>query len=69
MDVKDIPIRMVIYGEDEIENWSHRIVGRQFGMDSLPTIHVKGALPACRKRPWWKFWDKDGTEPSHATDG
>jgi hypothetical protein len=25
MDLKDIPIRMILYGEQEIENWSHRI--------------------------------------------
>ncbi len=44
MDVKDIPIRMIIYGEDEIENWSHRIVARQTGLKNLPSINVKGAL-------------------------
>ncbi|PQO40218.1 hypothetical protein [Blastopirellula marina] len=31
MDVKDIPIRMVLYGEQEIENWSHRLVARSLG--------------------------------------
>ena len=40
MDVKDFPIRMIIYGDQEIENWSHRIVGRQQGLDPLPTIRV-----------------------------
>ena len=25
MDLKDIPIRMILDGEQEIENWSHRI--------------------------------------------
>jgi hypothetical protein len=44
MDVKDIPIRMIIYGEDEIEKWSHRLVARQQGMNPLPSINVKGAL-------------------------
>jgi len=44
MDVKDIPIRMIIYGEDEIEKWSHRLVARQQGMKPLPSINVKGAL-------------------------
>jgi hypothetical protein len=40
MDVKDIPIRMIIYGEEEIENWSHRLVARAMGVEPLPTIHV-----------------------------
>ena len=31
MDVKDVPVRMIIYGEDEIENWSHRIASKQLG--------------------------------------
>jgi hypothetical protein len=44
MDVQDIPIRMIIYGEDEIENWSHRVVARAQGIEPLPTIEVKGAL-------------------------
>ena len=39
MDTKDIPIRMIIYGEEEIEGWSHRAVARAQGMD-LPTITV-----------------------------
>jgi hypothetical protein len=54
MDVKDIPIRMIIYGEDEIEKWSHRIAAKHLGLKSLPTIEVEGALPG--KKPWWKFW-------------
>lgn len=43
MDVKDIPIRMIIYGEKEIENWSHRIIARKQGVDEdkLPTINIK----------------------------
>lgn len=40
MDTKDIPVRMVIYGDDEIENWSHRAVARSFGHEGLPTIEV-----------------------------
>jgi hypothetical protein len=44
MDVKDIPIRMIIYGEGEIENWSHRLVARQLDIKPLPSINVKGAL-------------------------
>lgn len=39
MDTKDIPIRMIIYGDDEIESWSHRLVARNQGME-LPTITV-----------------------------
>lgn len=54
MDVKDFPIRMIIYGEDEIEKWSHRIASRQLGIKPLPTIQVLGAKPA--KKSWWKFW-------------
>ena len=53
MDVKDIPIRMIIYGEDEIEKWSHRIASKHLGLKPLPTIKVEGALK--RKPPWWKF--------------
>lgn len=41
MDVKDIPIRMIIYGEEEVEKWSHRIVLRELGLDPLPTIQVQ----------------------------
>jgi len=40
MDVKDVPIRMVIYGKEELENWSHRRVARQQGDTDLPTITV-----------------------------
>lgn len=43
-DVKDIPIRMAIYGEDEIENWSHRKAAKKMGLKKLPTI----------KLPWKK---------------
>ena len=41
IDVKDIPIRMIIYGKKEIENWSHYIVAKEMGYDlpenSIPT--------------------------------
>lgn len=40
MDVKDIPVRMIIYGDDEIEGWSHRIVARAQGDEELPSIEV-----------------------------
>lgn len=40
MDAKDIPVRMIIYGNDEIENWSHRAAARAMGLDELPTIEV-----------------------------
>ena len=49
MDVKDIPIRMIIYGEDEIENWTHRQLAEKLGMSPLPNIKVKGALPSRKK--------------------
>jgi hypothetical protein len=39
MDVKDIPIRMIIYGDDEIEQWSHYAAAKEFGHD-LPAIEV-----------------------------
>jgi hypothetical protein len=50
MDVKDIPIRMAIYGEGEIEKCIHRIVSRQHGVLPLPTIRVPGLVKR-RKRP------------------
>lgn len=40
MDVKDIPIRMIIYGDKEIEQWSHRALARAQGHDPLPDIVV-----------------------------
>lgn len=40
MDTKDIPVRMIIYGEEEIEGWSHRAVARSVGDEELPTIEV-----------------------------
>jgi hypothetical protein len=40
MDTKDIPVRMIIYGEEEIEGWSHRAVARSLGDEELPTIDV-----------------------------
>lgn len=39
MDVQDIPIRMILYGKDEIENWSYYQVAKQRGM-KLPTIDI-----------------------------
>jgi Ni,Fe-hydrogenase III small subunit len=45
MDVKDIPIRMIIYGEKEIENWSHWQVAKQQGIEPLPSIKVKKVRP------------------------
>lgn len=39
MDVKDVAVRMAIYGDQEIEGWSHRIVARAMGAP-LPTIDV-----------------------------
>lgn len=40
MDTKDIPVRIIIYGENEIEGWSHRAVARSLGDEELPTIDV-----------------------------
>jgi hypothetical protein len=45
MDTKDIPIRMIIYGKQELENWSHRIVARELGTSPLPTISVPDVIP------------------------
>ena len=60
-DVKDIPVRMIIYGEDEIENWSHRIASRKLGLKPLPTIKVPGVKSESEKnkkkeKSWWKIW-------------
>jgi len=49
MDVKDVPIRMAIYGEGEIEKWSHRIVSRRHRLLPLPTIRVPGLIK--RQKP------------------
>jgi hypothetical protein len=40
MDVKDVAVRMIIYGDEELEGWSHRIVARVQGESKLPTITV-----------------------------
>jgi hypothetical protein len=39
MDVKDIPIRMILYGKGEIENWSHYQASKQLG-EKLPSIDI-----------------------------
>lgn len=39
MDTRDIPIRIALYGEEEIENWSHRQIAKQRG-EPLPGIYV-----------------------------
>ena len=39
MDVKDTAVRMIIYGEQEIENWSHYQVAKERG-EELPTINI-----------------------------
>ena len=39
MDMKDIEVRMIIYGENEIENWSHYQVAKSLGKP-LPTIEI-----------------------------
>jgi len=38
-DSKDIPIRMILYGKNQIEHWSHYLVAKHLGQE-LPTIHV-----------------------------
>ena len=44
MDTKDVPIRMILYGEQEIESWSHRVVARARG-EPLPEISVPKPKP------------------------
>ena len=39
MDTKDIPIRIALYGEGEIENWSHFALAKARG-EPLPSIRV-----------------------------
>jgi hypothetical protein len=39
MDTKDIEVRMIIYGDQEIENWSHYKLAKERG-EELPTIIV-----------------------------
>ena len=39
MDIKDTEVRMIIYGEKEIENWSHYQVAKTRG-EKLPTIPI-----------------------------
>jgi hypothetical protein len=39
MDTKDVAVRMIVYGDQEIEHWSHRLVARA-GEMQLPVIHV-----------------------------
>ncbi len=39
MDMKDTAVRMIIYGDEEIKNWSHYIVAESMG-EELPTINV-----------------------------
>ena len=38
MDTKDVAVRMILYGDDQIETWSHRIVARAQADEELPTI-------------------------------
>jgi len=39
MDTRDVAVRMVLYGEQEIESWSHRRLARSKGLP-LPEIRV-----------------------------
>lgn len=43
-DTKDIPIRMILYGDQEIENWVHWIISKAEGWE-LPTIVVPRVEP------------------------
>lgn len=44
MDTKDIAVRMILYGEQEIEGWSHRAVSRARGLP-LPEIRIPTPEP------------------------
>lgn len=50
-DVKDLPIRMILYGEQELESWSHRQAGKKLGMASPPEIDVSEALESVLPSP------------------
>lgn len=39
MDVKDIPVRMIIYGDQEIKEWSHSQIAKKRG-EELPSINI-----------------------------
>ena len=39
MDIKDTEVRMIIYGEQEIENWSHYRLAKELG-EELPSIKI-----------------------------
>ena len=39
MDTKDIEVRMIIYGEQEIESWSHYRLAKELG-EELPSIRI-----------------------------
>ena len=39
MDVKDVPIKLILYGKDQIESWSHYQVAKQCG-EELPSIDI-----------------------------
>nr|WP_295868200.1 hypothetical protein [uncultured Chitinophaga sp.] len=39
MDTKDIAVRMIIYGEQEIEQWSHYRLAKRLG-EQLPSINI-----------------------------
>ena len=43
MDVKDTEIRMIIYGDEEIENWSHYAVAKT-NDEKLPSISIPKPL-------------------------
>lgn len=44
MDTRDTAVRMIIYGEQEIEGWSHYQVAQALG-EELPTIHLPTPEP------------------------
>lgn len=59
MDSKDIPIRMALYGNEQIENWSHYQVAKSEGMElpSCPALWLRHRCRdthdvCCAEREW-----------------
>ena len=50
-DRKDFPIRVILYGDQEIEDWSHRKASRAAGLPRLLEINIQGYLEEVRPTP------------------
>ena len=40
MDTKDVDVRMIIHGDQELEAWSHRAAGRALGLETSRSFPV-----------------------------